>query len=185
MICGYSASLSAWGLAEFIWPAHLFNFFKLRHVAAVPEHCLLFYSHPLKYLFALEIVACIRVCAQLLGCIDSLQPRRLQPAWLFCAWNFPVKDVGVDCHFLLQGIFLTQRSNPCLLGLLHWQVDSLPPCCLGSPEIIQRQVSAKHPLLPVSVLGSKYAAMKSASLAFMELTFWFVVCNRESRDPGH
>ena len=32
----------------------------------------------------------------------------------------------VGCHFLLQGIFLTQGSNPCLLCLLHWQVDSLP-----------------------------------------------------------
>ena len=30
------------------------------------------------------------------------------------------------CHFLLQGIFPTQESNPCLLSLLHWQEDSLP-----------------------------------------------------------
>ena len=29
-------------------------------------------------------------------------------------------------NFLLQGIFLTQRLNQCLLWLLHWQVDSLP-----------------------------------------------------------
>ena len=29
----------------------------------------------------------------------------------------------MDCHFLLQRIFLTQASNPCLL---HWRVDSLP-----------------------------------------------------------
>ena len=29
---------------------------------------------------------------------------------------------GIGCHFLLQGIFLTQGSN---LHLLHWQVDSL------------------------------------------------------------
>ena len=35
----------------------------------------------------------------------------------------PGKDTGVGCHFLLQGIFLTQRSNP---HLLHWQADSLP-----------------------------------------------------------
>ena len=28
--------------------------------------------------------------------------------------------------FLFQGIFLTQESNPSLLLLLHWQVDSLP-----------------------------------------------------------
>ena len=29
------------------------------------------------------------------------------------------------CHALLQGIFLTQRSNTCLLCLLHWQSSSL------------------------------------------------------------
>jgi len=28
------------------------------------------------------------------------------------------------CHFLLQGIFLTQRLNPHLLCLLHWQAGS-------------------------------------------------------------
>ena len=27
----------------------------------------------------------------------------------------------VGCHALLQGIFLTQGVNPCLLRLLHWQ----------------------------------------------------------------
>ena len=26
-------------------------------------------------------------------------------------WNSPDKNTGVGCHFLLQGIFLTQRSN--------------------------------------------------------------------------
>ena len=29
------------------------------------------------------------------------------------------KNTGVDYHDLLQGIFLTQGSNPCLLCLLH------------------------------------------------------------------
>ena len=32
----------------------------------------------------------------------------------------------MGCHFLLQGIFLTQELNPQLLHLLHWQADSLP-----------------------------------------------------------
>ena len=36
------------------------------------------------------------------------------------------KNTGVGCHFLLQGIFPTLGSNPCLLHLLHWQADSLP-----------------------------------------------------------
>ena len=29
--------------------------------------------------------------------------------------GFPSKNTGVGCHFFLQGIFLTQGSNPCLL----------------------------------------------------------------------
>ena len=35
---------------------------------------------------------------------------------LLCPQDFPGKNTGVGCHSLLQGIFLTQRSN---LGLLH------------------------------------------------------------------
>ena len=42
--------------------------------------------------------------------------------------GFPWQDTGVGCHFLLQGIFLTQESALCLL---HWQVDALPLSCLG------------------------------------------------------
>ena len=38
---------------------------------------------------------------------------------------------GVNCHFLLQGILLLQGSNLCLLGLLHWQANSLPLSHLG------------------------------------------------------
>ena len=40
--------------------------------------------------------------------------------------DFPGKNNGVSCHFLLQGIFLTQELNPYVLHLLHWQADSLP-----------------------------------------------------------
>ena len=43
------------------------------------------------------------------------------------------KNTGAGCHALLQGIFLTQGLNPCLLGLLHWQGHSLPltTTCVG------------------------------------------------------
>ena len=33
----------------------------------------------------------------------SLRPHRLQPARLLCPWDFPGKNTGVGCHFLLQG----------------------------------------------------------------------------------
>ena len=55
----------------------------------------------------------------------------LQPTRPLCPWNFPGKNTRVGCHFLLQGIFLTQGLNP---HLLHWQVDSLPLHHLGSPK---------------------------------------------------
>ena len=38
---------------------------------------------------------------------------------LLCPWNFPVKNTGVGCHCLLQGIFPTQGSNLSLSGLRH------------------------------------------------------------------
>ena len=47
---------------------------------------------------------------------DSLRPHGLQPIRLLRPWDFPGKSAGVDCHFHLQGIFLTQESNP---GLPH------------------------------------------------------------------
>ena len=36
---------------------------------------------------------------------------------------------------ILQGVFLTQGSNPSLLCLLHWQVGSLPLVPLGKPTL--------------------------------------------------
>ena len=39
----------------------------------------------------------------------------------------------MDCCGLLQGIFPTQGSNPCLLCLLHWQLGSLPLAPPGKP----------------------------------------------------
>ena len=51
-------------------------------------------------------------------------------------WNFLGKNIGVGCHFLLQGIFWTQGLNLCFL---HWQVDcytTAPPGKPFSPVLI-------------------------------------------------
>ena len=50
---------------------------------------------------------------------DSLRLHELQPTRLLCLWYYASKTIGVGCHFILQGIFLTQGLKPCLL---HWQV---------------------------------------------------------------
>ena len=62
-------------------------------------------------------------------CVQS-GPALCDPMDLACqpalSMGFPGKNIGVGCHSLLQGIFPTQGSSPCLLCLLHWQADSLP-----------------------------------------------------------
>ena len=47
--------------------------------------------------------------------------------------EFPGKNPGAGCHFLLQGIFLTQGSNPRLLHLLHWRAGLFTPEPPGKP----------------------------------------------------
>ena len=77
------------------------------------------------HLYDLSVHVCL--VAQL--CL-ILWPCELCLTRLFCPWDSPGKIIGVGCRFLLQGIFLTQRSN---LGLLHWQAHSLPLSHMGSP----------------------------------------------------
>ena len=64
----------------------------------------------------------------------------------------------MGCHFLLQGIFLTQGSSPRLLHPLHWQVDSLATWASvsvspGEPlgELVWPQDAADHELEEVNV----------------------------------
>ena len=74
--------------------------------------------------------------------IESVMPYShliLCRALLLLPSLFSSKNIGVGCCALLQGIFLTQGSNPYLLCLLHWQAGSLPLAppgsYQGSPEI--------------------------------------------------
>ena len=62
----------------------------------------------------------------------TLRPHGLQPTRLLRPWDSPGKNTGVGCHFLLQGIFLTQRSN---LGLLR---------CLKLLNPVSHQGSQKY-----------------------------------------
>ena len=53
---------------------------------------------------------------KLLSHVQLFETPGLQPSRLLCPRDFPGNSTRVDCHFLLQGIFLTQGSNP---GLPH------------------------------------------------------------------
>ena len=65
-------------------------------------------------------------CLVAKSCSDSFETPWTTAARFLCPWDFPGKNHGVGCYFLLQGIFPTQGSNPHLLRVLYWQADSLP-----------------------------------------------------------
>ena len=74
-------------------------------------------------------VMCVCLCAVCSVVSDSLWSHGSPPGFSVHG-IFLGKTTGVSNHFLLQGIFLAQGSNP---HLLHWWVNSLPLSHLGSP----------------------------------------------------
>jgi len=54
------------------------------------------------------VCVCVCLCVCVFSCSDSLWPYGLWPSRLICSWDFPGKNTGVGCRFLLQGIFQTQ-----------------------------------------------------------------------------
>ena len=64
------------------------------------------------------------------SCPALLWPHGLQLNKLLCPWDLSDKNTGIGCHFLLQGVFPTQGSNPCLRHyrqiLYHWGTGEAP-----------------------------------------------------------
>ena len=86
------------------------------------SHSTIFHT-TVKYIF---IYICLRVCSVVSVMLDFLQPYGLSPTILLCPYDSSGRNTAVGCHALLQGVFLTQRWNLHLLGLLHWQEGPLP-----------------------------------------------------------
>ena len=72
------------------------------------------------------------VCAQSLqSCPTLCDPVNDSPPGSSVHGILQARILEWSCHFFLQGIFLTQGLNPCLLNLKHWQEGSLP---IAPPE---------------------------------------------------
>ena len=84
------------------------------------------------------------LCLVAQSCPTLWNPLDCSPPGSSVHGDSPGQNTGVGCHALLQRIFPTQGSNPRLSCLLHWQVDSLPLCHLGS--CLPYSSSQKHDL---------------------------------------
>ena len=60
---------------------------------------------------------------------DSFRPHGLQPTRFLSPWDSPGKNTGVDCYFLLQGIFPTQEQD------LHCMQTFYCPSHQGSAQL--------------------------------------------------
>ena len=62
-----------------------------------------------------ESAVCIGICVFLLSHVQLFAAPWTVAHETPLSMRFHDDHTGVDCHFLLQGIFLTQELNPCLL----------------------------------------------------------------------
>ena len=68
------------------------------------------------------------------SCLTLCNYMDCSPTRLLCPWDSLGNNTGVGCHFLFQGIFLTQGLNPHHLCFLNWHAGSLPLAPPGKPH---------------------------------------------------
>ena len=125
---------------------------------------------------------CVCVCLSGYSCVWIFAILWTVALKLLCPWDFPGKNKGVSCHFLLQGILLTQESNPCLLHLLHWWTDSLTMVPPGKPYLKymwfinswNKEVHIYLPLFEVGLLPFLYIYVHWLVIHWIESCIIFI-----------
>ena len=85
------------------------------------------------FLLHILISPCVLCCTQLLSDVRLCDPVDCSPRGSSVHGIFR-QEYRVGCHFLLQGIFLTQGSNSHLLHLLHYRQILYNWAIVGSPN---------------------------------------------------
>ena len=89
---------------------------------------------------------------------------------LLCPWDFPARNAGVDCHFLLQVFVPTHGLNPSLLHLLALASRFfLPLSHLGSPKELRNVLKVELGEYEEGVLQAK------KKLGFVHEDSWFTL----------
>ena len=108
---------------------------------------------------------------------DSLRPLGLQPARLLYPGNFPGKDTGVACHFLLQRIYchhLIQSSHSDFINYLNngfiAKESSLESCLMFHGSFLIVFFRQNRPFFLCHDLGIQ-------KILFLFLAECFSICN--------
>ena len=119
--------------------------------------------------FFYSILCCCYLVAQ--SCLTLWRPHGLLPIRLLCPWDFPGKNTGVGCHFLLQGTFLTQGLNTqthvSCIGrkiLYGWATREAPQRYTRLTHFITSEVDFDH-------------VFKVVSVKFLQCRFKVQLCN--------
>ena len=115
---------------------------------------------------------------------NSVWPYELQPARLLWSWASPGKNTRVDCHVLLQRIFLTQGLNLCLSvspALAGWFLPLAQPGKIHTTNLILRGVISVRRLFSYADLTSDLQSCYSLSI-FITAGSW-TICDSEIKVP--
>ena len=99
---------------------------------------------------------------------------------LLCPWDYLGKNIGVNCHFLLQGIFLTQGWNLCLLHrrwILYYWLSGKGDYLIGESKH-HKIIGSKSFFL--QILREFLHCVQLSTLLFESskpLNSWSLICN--------
>ena len=105
----YMEKLNSWLYPPLAFTSHNFsiliniNFILQLFKAKLLEFCMPLF-HLRVYMHVKSLQLCLTLC-------DPVETARF-----LCPWDSPGKNTGVVCRTPLQGIFLIQGSNPCLMS---------------------------------------------------------------------
>ena len=108
----------------------------------------------------------------------SLQPDGLYPSRFLHPWDFPGKNTGVGCYFLLQGIFLTQGLNP---GLPHCRQTLYPLSHQGSLTTVYKIRKSIRTWAPQVALVVKNLPTNAGDTRGFDPWVGKILCSREQQ----
>ena len=100
----------------------------------------------------------------------------------FLSMGFPRQEYQSCCHFLLQGIFPTQRSNLCLL---HWQADFYLWTTREEIENAFNSWLEGHPLYIIWGVNTSRNYYHCCRSSLLNLTVWHVPDTQWSSKNGN